>query len=488
MDAILNVSSKWVYVLALISLANFFFGFVVLFFERKKPTSTLAWLMVLYFVPVLGFILYITLSQNIARRKIFRLSPSEERNINEALTAQKDDMENGRFEYVDELCIKWYDLIRLNQNYAWAYLTEDNKVELLTDGAEKFRRLQEDMLAAKESINIEYFILRPDKLGLGIIDILTRKAMEGLQVRLLLDAMGSRHVKPRHLRTLRKAGGKVAFFFKPKIFRADFNLNYRNHRKIVVIDNEIGYVGGFNIGREYIGESKKFGGWRDTHLRMEGGAVADLFDRFVLDWRFASGEKMPLKRPKLRYIDEPGSAAVQIVSSGPDSHREEVKLAYLKMISSAKQSIRIQTPYFIPDDSIMEGLRSAAMSGVDVRIMIPNQPDHMFVYWVTCQNAASLLEYGVKVYIYNEGFLHAKTVAVDGEVCSVGSANFDNRSFSLNFECNAIVYNEEFTKCQEDAFDEDIKDSFQLTERIYRSRSLVVKIKESVGRLLSGIL
>jgi cardiolipin synthase len=290
------------------------------------------------------------------------------------------------------------------------------------------------------------------------------------------------------LSDFKAAGGRHAFFFPPKFKYLNMKLNYRNHRKIVVIDGEIGYIGGFNIGREYLGQKKKFGYWRDTHLKVLGSGVHDINARFILDWRFASKEKIVLAEAFYSDVISVGITGIQIVSSGPDTQKEEVKRCYMKMITSARKNIYIQTPYFVPDASIRESLKMAALAGVDVRIMIPCMPDHMFVYWATYSYVGELLNSGVRVFIYDNGFMHAKTIVVDGEVASIGSANFDMRSFKLNFEANAIIYDSEEAYKLEAIFENDISHCRELTKALYRKRSIVIKFKESIARLLSDLL
>ena len=476
-------------ILAGIYFVNFIIAFTVIFLERKNPSATLAWLMILFILPGFGIVLYIMLSQNISRHKIFKLDTFEEKRISETLSTQISDMKENKFVYSNISEARWKDMIRLNQLYGEAFLTQDNKVEIFTEGTKKFASILTDISNAQKSIHVEYFILKPDVVGMAFLDALTQKAKQGVEVKLLLDAMGSVYVKRRHLKALRKAGGSVAFFFPPKMFKFfNFKFNYRNHRKIAVIDSKIAYVGGFNVADEYVGISKKFSSWRDTHIRLQGGCVQDIDARFVLDLRFASKEDLAMPSDYFAFPPFEHNAGVQIISCGPDSPNTEVKLAYLKMIAGAQRNIYLQTPYFIPDDSIYEALKMAALSGVDVRIMIPNQPDHPFVYWVTYSNVGSLLDYGIKVYIYDKGFMHAKAMTVDGEISSVGSANFDIRSFKLNFECNAIIYDRTVTKKLESEFEKDMMSSFRLTPLIYRNRSTWVKFRESVGRLISDIL
>ena len=284
-------------------------------------------------------------------------------------------------------------------------------------------------------------------------------------------------------------GGHVESFFPSKLPLINLRMNNRNHRKIVIIDGKIGYVGGFNVGDEYLGKDKKFGYWRDTHLRLEGDSVNALELRFILDWNSQSNrDSIEYEDRYFPDVDSGGTIGVQIASSGPDEDWEQIKYGYLKMISSAKQSIYIQSPYFIPDQAFIDAIKIAALGGVEVNIMIPNKPDHPFVYWATLKNAASLLSAGVKIYHYDNGFLHSKTLIIDDEIASVGTANMDNRSFTLNFEVNAFIYDEAIAAQLKEAFIQDMKVSYRLTEDLYNKRSLWIKFKEGISQLLSPIL
>lgn len=467
---------------------NLVIAFTIIFLERKNPSAALAWIMVLFLLPVAGIIFYFFLSQNIARKKIFKLTLKEEKNLKGSLEQQLTAIEKGNFSFTRPEAEKWKEMIHLNGLYGHAYYTQNNRISVLTDGKHKFRRLLRDIEHAKSSINIMYFIVKDDAVGRKFIQALTRKAQEGVEVRLLLDSMGSRQINDRILKDFIAAGGKRAYFFPRRLPVINLRFNYRNHRKLAVIDGEIGYIGGFNIAREYLGMKKKFGYWRDTHLRITGGCVQDLNARFLLDWRFAAREEVILDEAYYSSIIEEGNTGVQIVSSGPDSTRVAVKRAYMRMITSARKRIYLQTPYFVPDASILESLKMAAQSGVDVRIMIPCMPDHLFVYWATYSYVGELIRSGGRVYIYDKGFLHAKTLVVDGEVASVGSANFDVRSFCLNFEANAVIYDSREAHRLEDIFEKDIRDSHELTLELYEERSLWIRFKESIARLLSDIL
>ncbi len=266
-------------------------------------------------------------------------------------------------------------------------------------------------------------------------------------------------------------------------------LNFRNHRKLVNIDGVCGYVGGFNVGDEYLGKKKKFGYWRDTHLRIEGPALAAIQTRFILDWNQAAKE-YHISYHSRYFPDIPpnGKSAMQIVSSGPDSEFEQIKNGYLKMIMDAKKSIIIQTPYFIPDKTLLDALQVAAQTGIEVKIMIPNKPDHMFVYWATTSHIGEMLKVGAKIYIYENGFIHNKVLVVDERVSSVGTANIDQRSFKLNFEVNAFIYDSSIARQLIHDFAEDVKVSTLVTTELYEARGKRVRFKESISRLLSPIL
>ena len=459
----------------------------IVFEERKRPVATLAWIMILFILPGVGLVLYIMLSQLLARHRLSSLSSSMLLRDNPFLVEQKNLMAEGNFNFVNTQAAAWRHLIKFNQEYASSYLTQNNEVNVFTSGQQCFDSMYADLRAAESSINMEFFIMKPDYIGSEFLKILTERAKSGVKVRLLLDAMGCRKMRSKHFEELRQAGGQVAFLFPARVFKLDLKLNYRNHRKLLVIDNRIAYIGGLNAAKEYVGDSKRFKGWRDTHLRIRGGSVYDIDSRFIMDWNFANGQEIELD-PADYPVNTSLDCALQVVSSGPESPETEIKFAYLKLINSAKRSIYIQSPYLVPDESIFEALKTAALSGVDVRIMVPPMPDHPFVYWVTYQNLGTLINYGARAYIYEKGFLHAKTIVVDDEAASVGSANFDIRSFELNFECNVVAYDRELAIELRKAFEEDIKNSRRLTPEMYARRSRWIKIKESVSRLVTDVL
>lgn len=473
--------------LGFIMFFNFVLAFTVIFLERKDASSTWAWLMVLFFIPIVGFILYLIFGRRLSNKKIFTWDTKSRLGVKKEVQSQLRAIEQDKFIFKHKELIKYKDLYYMHLKNDDAIYTDNNTIDIYTDGIDKFTALLKDLEAATDHIHLLYYIIRHDQLGKQIADVLIKKAREGLEVRFLYDDMGSRSLSRKYIRRLKNAGVHVDAFFPPKIPKINFKINFRNHRKLAIIDGKIGYIGGFNIGDEYLGKDKKFGYWRDTHLRIYGDAVRNMQTRFILDWNQASRNDI-LYEEHYYAADPKGDVGVQIVSSGPDSDWEQIKYGYIKMILSAKEYIYMQTPYFIPDESLMDALRVAALSGVKVKIMIPNKPDHPFVYWATLSHIGDMLEAGAEVYIYQNGFMHAKTIVVDGKVASVGTANIDVRSFRLNFEVNAFLYDAGIAQQLVDIFLQDIKLSTQMTRKLYQKRSLGIRFKESISRLLSPIL
>lgn len=474
------------YLIILSLILNITLAISIIFLERKNATSAWAWLLVLFFIPILGFILYLIFGKPIYRHRIFTWDTKSRLGVKKAVNEQLISLEDKTFQFYNEEIEKYEDLIYMHLRNDDAIFTQDNDVQIFTDGHDKFNRLIKDLEHAKDHIHLQYYIVRADGLGERIAEVLMRKAKEGVDVRFLFDDLGSRRLSNKYVKRLRRAGIQVEAFFPSKLM-LNLKINYRNHRKLAIIDGKIGYIGGFNVGDEYLGKSPKFGYWRDTHLRVVGSAVHSMQTRFILDWNQASRDD--IYYDERYYMAEPvGNAGMQIVSSGPDQDWEQIKNGYIKMIMSAKEYVYIQTPYFIPDESLKDALQIAILSGVDVRIMIPNKPDHPFVYWATLSSSGELLNAGADIYIYQNGFMHAKTIVVDGKIASVGTANIDVRSFRLNFEVNAFIYDKKITKQLEQAFHEDIKLSTQMTKKLYAKRSIGIRFKESISRLISPVL
>ena len=473
----------YIVLLVMFFLLNLLSALSLIFIERKEPTTTWAWLIILIALPGIGFILYLLLGQNLSRQKIFREKKLADK-IKRYRLRGKLELPN----FDSEINENYEDLILMNYIHSGAIYRINIDVKTYINGEDKFRDLFNDIRAAKSFIHIEYYIFRYDDLGKALIKELREKTKDGVEVRLLIDGMGSRLITKKIIREIESYGIKMAIFFPGVLPHINTRINYRNHRKIVVIDGKIGYVGGFNVGNEYVNKGKQFKFWRDTHIRVKGEAVNELNKRFILDWDYAAHENMGNMSMYFPTPEIAGNVGMQIISSGPDHMEEYIKNSYMKIINNAKNYVYIQTPYLVPDSSMLEALKISALSGVDVRIIVPGAPDHFFMEWMLSANIGLLIDYGIKIYRYGNGFIHSKTIVADGEVCSIGTANLDIRSFKLNFEVNAFIYDEKVSKEQENIFLNDQLKSKLVTKEEYYKRSRNLKIKESLIRLLAPIL
>lgn len=468
---------------------NIVLALLIIFFQRRNPTTVWTWLLVLYFIPILGFGLYLLLGQSFRKDRMFKMKEIEGA-VKYAIRRQEESIYRKKLRLRDPELNRFKPLILYNLNGAESVLTDNNDIQIYIDGKDKFQALLTEIEHARSYIHLQYYIIKKDELWAEIEEALLRKVKQGVQIRVLFDSMGCRSMKNSDWVRLENAGIEVAEFFPAVLGKFQFRANYRNHRKIVVIDGRIGFVGGFNIGREYIGLDKKFGYWRDTHICIEGSAVTSLAVRFVLDWNYAAKENLFLQ-DKLFQIPNyvrSGRDLVQIISSGPDSSSQEIRNNYLRLIHMAKKSVYIQTPYFIPDNDILDALKIAVKSGIDVKIMVPCKPDHPFVYWATYSYIGEMVHEGAKCYTYDAGFLHTKCLCIDGLVSCIGTANMDIRSFALNFEVNATIYSAKTTKSLEESFENDILKCTLVTRKRYRNRTLFIRVKEQISRLLSPLL
>ncbi len=470
------------FILLVILILNIFFGISIVFFERKAPEIALAWLTLLVFIPVVGFFVYLAFGQNFYRARLFRLKEADDRKGQELVREQIAEVTRLEKLSANEQENRFLRVIRMLLVSNNALVADNNTIEIYTNGDDKFRALFAAIEQAKEFVHVEYYYISPDQLGAEMAALLTKKAKEGVEVRVLVDGLPFTVVPRAFWKPFLDAGGKKAVFFPGILGFINFRFNNRNHRKIVVIDGKTAFCGGFNVGDEYVGR-RELGFWRDTHVKIEGDAAHLLELRFLMDWNFASDDPVDFSPRYFPVTGARGSAAVQIVSSGPDHRHNQIKLAYLSLINTAAESVYIQSPYFVPDASLVDALRLAAQSGIDVKIMIPCKPDHLFVYAVNHAFIQDLLDAGVKAYTYDEGFIHAKTLVIDGLVASVGSANWDVRSFKLNFETNALIYNPGYAEKLREIFEEDLKHSTEITVATLEKRPLLEKVWEPVSRL-----
>ncbi len=500
MTAILEAAlTGWDWLIDNIIYVNLLLSVVIVFFQRRDPKAVWTWLLALYFIPGFGILLYLLFGQDFHKSKMFRIKNLEDK-MRYSVESQEEMLRSFNHENLEDPLVRDYgDLIMYNLKTSGCVMTVYNELEIFTDGEAKFEDLRRSLRQARHFIHIQYYIIKNDELFDSIVPILIDRVRNGVEVRILYDGMGGRFMPQKRWEQLEKAGVKVGVFFPALLGRLNLRINYRNHRKIVVIDGNIGYVGGFNIGREYISRDPKFGYWRDTHLRITGDAVVSLQIRFALDWNYATHENLftnmayfePQDRADLVRAMQTGEKrllAIQIVASGPDTLDRQIRNNYLELFHKARKNIYIQTPYFVPDDTILSALKIAARSGVDVRLMIPCKPDHPFVYWATYSYAGDLLQAGARCYVYDNGFLHAKGVMVDGRVSCYGTANMDIRSFELNFEVNATIYDEEVTRELEEIFRNDLYHCREITPEVYEKRSLLIRVKEQGSRLLSPLL
>lgn len=468
---------------------NFLLMISMVFLEKRKPENIIAWLSALTFLPIIGFLFYIVFGSGLSvrtRRMIKKKRISERdiiRNIKGIQTLEEAK--------VDGILKDDQELVSLCYSYG-SYPLPGNDIKIYTNGSDKLADLKKDLLNAKKSINIEYYIFANDKTGNDIMKILCQKASEGVDVKLIYDSIGSRKAPRRFFKKLEDAGGQVGEFFPPfmHIRLINLKLNYRNHRKVVVVDGKIGYTGGINIRNDHLGLDKKLKPWRDTHIRVEGAGVYALQNIFLDDWRYCKNDNTPLRLYlENGYFPSPtikGNATTQLVTSGPDSAVPKILEAYVKMITNAKKRVYIQTPYFIPDDVFISALRIAVKSGIDVRIMVPKIPDKKTVYLATLSYLKEVAELGIKIYLYN-GFLHSKTLLVDDNKLSIGTCNTDNRSFRLNFEDTVIIYSKELNKQHRDIFEDDIKHSQQVDLNYFKKKRWLTKILQAIMHLFSAI-
>lgn len=468
---------------------NIVLAIVVIFFERRNPKSVWAWLLLLYFLPVVGFLFYLFVGVDLRKRKRFQVKEVAD-SLQEAGRIQEHSLQTLTQQELELGLDKYKELIIYNLKAGGGVLTGDNDIDIFTDGNKLYDTIIEDLEKAKYFIHMQYYIIKDDILFERIREVLERKIKEGVEVRILYDAMGCRTVSMSFWEKLKAQGMEVAVFFPALLGRFHLRINYRNHRKLLIVDNKVAYVGGFNIGREYVDLDEKLGHWRDTHLRISGTATLNLQIQFLQDWNYAAGKNL-FGEPKY-YLEaaygERDYCKVQIIASGPDHKGQTIRDNYLYLIYKARKSIYIQTPYFIPDESVAQALYMAILSGVEVNIMIPCKPDHMFVYWATYSYVGDLVMAGANGYTYNNGFLHAKGMVVDGEVFCYGTANMDIRSFALNFEVNATVYDVEKAREMEACFKKDLIYCSRISKDVYAGRSLQIRFKEQLCRLLSPVL
>ncbi len=456
--------------------------------QRGDPMKTIAWLLVITFVPVLGIVLYFFFGKNYRKEKIFSRKGLSDSIQIKKLAKYQPSNRAGKDYWPDESIADKSRIMKMLYNSDKALLTEHNRMKILVNGRTTFDSIIQAIESAQDHIHLEYYIIEEDKIGNTIKDILIRKAKEGVEVRLIYDDVGCWSLSREFVRSLKKAGVRV-FPFMPVRFPFFTNkINYRNHRKIIVVDGKIGFVGGLNIADRYISGDEELGAWRDTHVRIEGDAVYSLQSVFLLDWYFVSKRNIYDRDKYFPPNDITDRHLVQIVASGPDSDWSSIMQTFFSAIATANSYIYISTPYFLPNESILTALRTAALSGVDVRLLLPKHSDSRLVRWSSFSYINQLLEAGVKVYLYERGFTHSKMMVVDDVFGSVGTANMDIRSFDQNFEVNALVYDYRLAVAMRNIFMNDISGLKPIDHKEWEGRPRWMVFRESVARVFSPLL
>ena len=479
-------------VLQILYILNVFITFlsiVAIILANKESDASIAWILVILIFPIIGISLYILIGLDWRKYKLVpRLPEDYFKDHYKAIIEYQKEMINTS-EISDDAMNDIVKNMNLLLNSNMVPLTIDNSVRTYFSGEDHFRDLLIDLESAKESIHMEYFIWRSDTLGEKIKGILKQKVKQGVDVRLIFDGLGSfGRITFKYRRELRESGIQFSYFLDLNRLIARIKINYSNHKKIVVIDGKIAYTGGMNIGEEYISGGKKFSLWRDTHIRLTGSSVGLLQTVFMADWYNCQKETLAdsgiFKFQENRKMNTP----VQIAVSGPDSKWDSLEMLYFNMINNANHEILIQSPYFIPDQAILKAMESAALSGVSVQFMMTGVPDKRIPWWSAFTYFQPLLESGVRIFHFTEGFLHSKMLVMDDQVSTVGSCNMDVRSFRLNYEVNAVFYDEKLTTKLKKQFYKDRDSCREISIETLESISLPAQFRNSFCRIFSPLL
>jgi cardiolipin synthase len=474
-------------VLVVIYLITIFSICLMIVFENRNPVKTLSWLLVIMFIPVAGVITYVFFGRNYRKQKIYsRKSLADSVRLTDHVDRQVSLLH--RVLAVESEAVRSKEhLMHLVLNNNRSLLTLNNRIDLLVNGKEAFPAMLDAIASAGKFIHLEIYRLEPDTLGTEFRELMKRKAVEGVKVRVVYDDVGSWNIHKPYIRDMREAGVEIYPFMPVRFPAFSSKINYRNHRKILVVDGREGFVGGLNIADKYIHGLPGLGPWVDTHLKLTGEAVAALDRVFVDDWNFVSGEKLQPGISVENTVKTGNRCLVQVASSGPDTDWATIMQVYFSAIATAKTSIYLTSPYFSPDESLLTALKTAALSGVDVRMIFPKYSDSIIANWNTRSYISELLEAGVRIFLYENGFIHSKYLLVDNVFSSVGSPNVDVRSFDLDFEVTALVYDEEFAFRLGVLFNEDMKNCSEVTLQEWLKRKKGDRYKESLARIFGPL-
>jgi cardiolipin synthase len=451
---------------------------------KKDSTSAVAWCLLVLLLPLLGPLLFYLFGYQHIHRPLERKRRHQKHFKKRHPAAEHELVPGlGRTPLPDTT---WEGMGHLAQRLGAFPVTQGNAVTLYHQGTPAFEAMFEAIRAAQYHVHLEFFIFQRDATGQRCLELLIQKAREGVEVRLLYDGMGTRHLHRSTLRSFWEAGGKSSAFLPLNPLRRRIQVNMRNHRKILVVDGRVAFTGGLNIGTEYLGQDARWGFWRDTHLRLEGPAVAGLQRVFIEDWDFAAGEH--LQGARYFAAAPAGDVSVQVIQAGPDQEQNAIRDIYFAAAQRARHRLWIMSPYFVPDAGLRDALRLAGYRGIDVRLLCQYHPDKWIPYFAARYYWGEVLDAGVQVYQYTKGMMHAKVILADGEWASVGSANLDNRSLHLNFEANCLIYKPEIVTELEDAFRNDLRSAIRLERHVYARRPFAGRLAENACRLLSPVL
>lgn len=463
-----------------LSAITLFFILSILFIERKKPGEGLVWILILIILPIVGLILYYFFGSTV-RFKIRKYLMKRKYKDEYQKLIESKDFSNQPFQGNTS----YQHIVDFHQQYTEAAYSTNNQVQVFVKGKDKYDNLFNDLRRAKKNIHLLYFGIRNDSVGQELKEILIKKAQQGVEVRIIYDRIGCLLLPPSYIRALREAG---VLIFPIRSFFGD--INYRNHRKIVVIDGLIGYTGGMNFGEKYLDLHRKRKPWRDTHLRMEGNAVISLQYIFLKDWLMTNYKKKNWDHTNLAdYFPSPqqkGSIKAQVIGSSPEE-TQRIKMGYLRMISAAKNKLFLQTPYVIPDDVVLKALQLAASSGVEVQLMIPQIPGSWLLNHVTNYYLSRLIDYGVRIF-YFPGYIHAKTIIIDNYSSAIGTVNLDVRSLELNDEVYVYFDDQDFTQSYLIQYEKDLSISKEMNYNQFKARSLRRKFIESILSFFSPLI
>lgn len=458
-----------------------------IFLDNNHPEVAFAWLMAIIFLPYIGAFLYLMGGINWKKYKIVKQRPeiTFQKELGTILEKQKIFMGELSTQ-IDNDIAKTMVLSLQSSN---SIITLNNSSKIFYSGDSFFESFINDLNNATDSIHIEYYIFRDDIIGNKIADILKRKAMDGLAVRVLFDGVGCfNKMSKKFKRNLSNSGIQTRYFLDPANVFSGRLLNYCNHRKIAVIDGITAYTGGMNIGDEYLDGGKKFNAWRDTHIKIQGESVHMLQSVFLSDWYNSGGENIKEEGyfPEVEEIE--GNLPMQIVVSGPDSDWYSLEKLFFNMIMNSNRIVYVQTPYFIPSTSLLNALETTALSGVEVNLMITGNPDKKIPFWVAHTYFDSLLAAGVNIFLYKKGFLHSKVLIVDDTISTVGSCNMDIRSFHLDYEVNAVYYNKVVTAGLIEQFNLDLHYCKKINIEDRKKLNIFKRLRNSIFRIFSPVL